>query len=406
MPYYESASQQYGEQQPPLSSHYRQQPLESDAGGVNYAYLDDSSNSNNVATGHRLPQYQSFGLPTYRGEYKPTQYYYAHSPSYNYFDDRTGANNPLDDLHEKMLQEDERERQSNLPVGQEQWFENAGHPRSLTNTFLNNLISYNNKLNAEREREIEAANEFEEDDAYYGESPNPSEYDIYDQQQALAHVPKTHQIPTIEQPEYFRGRTANIDRDEYADYDKLYEHIDVPKDDEDVRELKSLSKEKHIDDDDNDDIYRAASHPHRFADTVGYNSFDAPVEDYDDDAWINWDRKRSEATQKQSDETKLKQMKSLAYQLRMALKAKNPTETTTITAKPDTTIPNAAPTLDAILGLMKLKDGKQHEGQKEVVLSRPATPVRHIFSDPVLDALSDIKLHPKQVNKNFFHDRQ
>lgn len=403
LPYYDTAPQQYDEQ----PSHYRPPSFDSDP-GANYFLDDGSSRSNSGATGHRLSP--SFGLPTYRGEYKPTQYYYAQSPRYNYFDDRAGANNPLDDLHEEMLQEDERERQSNLPVGQEQWFQNAGHPRSLTNTFLNNLILYNNKLNAEREREIETANEYDEDDAYYGEAPNPSAYDLYDQQQPLAHVPKTHPLPAFEQPEFLRGRTA-VDRDEYADYDKPYDHFDAPKEDEDVRELKSLSQTKHIENDNNkDDFYKAANQPHRFSDTASYNGFDSPVEDYDDDAWINWDRKRSEATQiKQSDEMKLNQMKSLKaleQQLRMALKAKQTTEeTTTVTAQPETTIPTAKPTLDAVLGLLKLKDVKHHEGQKEVVLSRPATPIRHIFSDPALEALSkgDNKQHTNEVRKLFIN---
>lgn len=401
MPYYPSASQQYDEQ-PALSPHYRQPSYDSDA-DANY-YVDDDSGV--AATGHRLPQYQSFGMPTYRGEYKPTQYYYAQGPSYNYLKDRNGANNPLDDLHEKMLQEDERERQSNLPVGQQQqWYQNAGHPKGMTDTFLNNLILYNNKLNAEREREVEAANEYDDDDVYYGEAANPSAYDIYDQQQPFAHAPKIQQLPKIHKPTYFQGQTSNVDRDEYSDYDRPYEHINIPtKEDEDVRELKSLNKIKHIDDNgDNDDFYKAANQPHRFSDTASYNSFDSPAEDYDDDAWINWDRKRSEATQKQSDEMKLNKMKSLQaleQQLRMALKGKQPTETTTTTAKPAKAIPTATPTLDAVLGLMKLKDAKHHEGQKEVVLSRPATPVRHIFSDPVLKAISQVgnKQHSNQVH--------
>lgn len=392
--YYDAGPQQYDEQ--PI--HYRQQPFESDP-GANY-YLDDVSGSNN--RGHRLPQ--SFGLPTYRGEYKPTQYYYAHSPRYNYFDDRSGGNNPLDDLHEEMLQEDERERQSNLPVGQEQWFQNAGHPRSLTNTFLNNLILYNNKLNAEREREIEAANEYDEDDAYYGDLPSPSAYDVYEPP-PMPHAVKTHPMPSMEQTQYFRERTPNVDRDEYTDYDKPFDQYSAPKEDEDVRELKSLSKSTHKNNNDDDYVYKAAGQPHRFSETVGYNGFDSPAEDYDDDAWINWDRKRSEAAPKQGDEMKLNQMKTLKalqHQLRMTLKAKELTETTTTTARLDTTIPTVTPTLDDVLGLLKLKDVRQREGQKEVVLSRPATPVRRIFSDPALDALSQgsSKQHPKQVNQS------
>ncbi|XP_058056746.1 uncharacterized protein LOC131208114 [Anopheles bellator] len=88
-------------------------------------------------------RYTSYGLPTYRGEYKPTPYYYSHGPSYSYSDEHESSN-PLDDLHEEMLQEDERERARDYyPVGQEQWYESPSRPDS---TFLRNLILYNQQL--------------------------------------------------------------------------------------------------------------------------------------------------------------------------------------------------------------------------------------------------------------------
>uniref|UniRef100_A0A182IZT3 Uncharacterized protein n=1 Tax=Anopheles atroparvus TaxID=41427 RepID=A0A182IZT3_ANOAO len=90
-------------------------------------------------------RYTSYGLPTYRGEYKPTPYYYAPGPSYSYSDDHESSN-PLDDLHEEMLQEDERERaREYYPVGQEQWYESPSRPDSA---FLRNLILYNQQLQA------------------------------------------------------------------------------------------------------------------------------------------------------------------------------------------------------------------------------------------------------------------
>lgn len=58
-----------------------------------------------------------FGLPTYHGEYKPTPYYYAHGPSYNYPDDRDTNSNPMDDLHEEMLQEEALDRAEYGPIG-------------------------------------------------------------------------------------------------------------------------------------------------------------------------------------------------------------------------------------------------------------------------------------------------
>lgn len=58
-----------------------------------------------------------FGLPTYHGDYKPTPYYYAHGPSYSYTDDRDINSNPMDDLHEEMLQEDAMDRGEYGPIG-------------------------------------------------------------------------------------------------------------------------------------------------------------------------------------------------------------------------------------------------------------------------------------------------
>lgn len=58
-----------------------------------------------------------FGLPTYHGEYKPTPYYYAHGPSYIYSDDRDANSNPMDDLHEEMLQEEAMDRGEYGPIG-------------------------------------------------------------------------------------------------------------------------------------------------------------------------------------------------------------------------------------------------------------------------------------------------
>uniref|UniRef100_A0A182NUA2 Uncharacterized protein n=1 Tax=Anopheles dirus TaxID=7168 RepID=A0A182NUA2_9DIPT len=123
-------------------------------------------------------RYTSYGLPTYRGEYKPTPYYYAHGPSYSYSDDHESSN-PLDDLHEEMLQEDERERARDYyPVGQEQWYES---PSRQDSAFLRNLILYNSQLQnfgGARGRQLpplDASNE--EDFEEYDDTEPDYEYD-------------------------------------------------------------------------------------------------------------------------------------------------------------------------------------------------------------------------------------
>lgn len=72
-------------------------------------YSDDPSNYLYYAP--HDPQYHSYGLPVYHGDYKPTPYMYAQAPTYQYYDEKESAINPLDDLHEEMLEEDERERE-------------------------------------------------------------------------------------------------------------------------------------------------------------------------------------------------------------------------------------------------------------------------------------------------------
>lgn len=398
MPLYQSAPQ-YNEQPYVSSARYptHHQPYEADG---NY-FLGDGIN-------RHIPQYQSYGMPTYLGDYKPTPYYYAHGPSYNYFDDRIEATNPLDDLHEEMLQEDERERQSTLPIGQEQYFENNGQPKSLTNNYLNDLIIYNNKLNAERERDVELANEYEEDEPYYSDVPNQS-YEFYDQQPPQPS--KLRQLP-IDKQDYY-SHASNNDRDEFFGFGEEPTHnnqnINKVKDDKNVRELKSLSKnngmhdaDDEVDDDESDDYYsnqyreKTNKNGNYRNNNAAYNSFDSG-DDYDDDTWINWDRKRS-FSQKHIDKdniNEMKPLKALEYQLTMALKSKE-AESASITT---TAIP-PTPSVDNVLGLLKLKTGKHHEGQKEVVLSRPAAPIRHTFSDPVLQALSHSRTQAKEVSLN------
>lgn len=81
-----------------------------------YYSSDDPSNYLYYAP---APSDAQFGMPVYHGDYKPSPYLYAQGPTYQYYDDKE-ATNPLDDLHEEMLEEDEREREEREHEQQQQ----------------------------------------------------------------------------------------------------------------------------------------------------------------------------------------------------------------------------------------------------------------------------------------------
>jgi hypothetical protein len=254
-------------------------------------------------------QHGLYGLPIYRGEYKPTTYYYAPGPSYTYSDDRVEPANPLDDIHEEMMQEDKLERS----YGQD-----ARRPIALANTnaaFLRNLIEYNNQINYGRaEPEPEYATDYGDYD----------QNDMYDQ--------------------------PNYNYDSHAD---VYQHNSPQetvakytneREDENVKQLKKLSHHNNHNDD-------AADHYNYNwqQDTPTYDTH--PVE-YDDDQWINWD-KRSGA----NDHVQGQVVSSIfSFSNRKPTLVVKPTESSGI-VKPTVAVTKAFP------------------GQKEV-----AQPVRHPFT--------------------------
>lgn len=281
-----------------------------DSSYVQPGFSDEINNNNyyQYPSRHEQQYQRSYGMPTYRGEYKPTPYYYAHGPTYSYYDDREPTN-PLDDLHEEMLQEDERERQKDmLPVGQENWYEHSGRPDSLANAnaaFLRNLIQYNKEIDE-------------------GLTSN-QEYDEYSD---LGSQDNYEQIPS--------ENSYNFD-------DRNYNNEKVNEiEDEDVRELKSLvskSEPNYNQQDWQQDKPSTSS-----------NEFEAEPE-YEDDSWINWNKKRSSPKIKEFSDRKPSHFLEILT-----------------TQSPDT-------------------EGYKLRGQKEVVLPRPATPVRHPFTEPIMKLL-------------------
>lgn len=371
MSYYQPSSQyddqssyiSSGSHSPPSVPQHQQQ----------YYSNDDNNYYLNGGTGYRDSQYQLYGKPTYSGEYKPKQYYFGRGPKYNYFDDRLENSNPLDYLHEEMFQEEQRDRQNNWPSGMEQWFQNNGQPRSLTNEFIKNLMLYNGKPAPEPEYEREADHEFDtglndydDEDLYYGNEPSQN-YESYDRKPQLTPA-----------KDLYQQQIAS----------KLYDLKPAPKtsvnqnDDMDEFELKSLRKQFPKDDASNDDDFQSKhTNTHKNA---AYNGYDSGF-DYDDDAWINWDRKRS-GTNMNSKNNGFSPLKALEMQLMSAIKNQRgtkenqhvKTKSTMTSTEPTTT---STTTVDTELDLIKLKTMKGG-GQKEIVLQQPAAPIRRAGFDP------------------------
>lgn len=367
-------------------------------------------------------EYQ-YGTKTYHGEYKPSsRYYYARAPSYNYYDDR--AESALDDLHEEMLQED---RQRTYPLGKTQWFQNTGQPKSLTNDFLKNLYLYNKGINPASVAEPtpdEMANAYDDEDVdgtYYSDVSNQP-YDYYDgmkshkNQQKLTYA---GDVSSNNKQSYFNHEVPSSGRNQedfYGFNNDRYDNSNKVRDgdikDKEEKDLKSLRKLHNIDwnsnEDDgspDDDIEKNSHfdssktetiHPHvpgftdkiEDASTSLHDTYDSGF-DYDDDAWINWNRKRSLFKSERNNSP----LKALEQKLKLALEESQHESKHKLAATTTTTPLSASTAKDVEVDLRKLEKNDngpthKHQGQKEVVLSRPATPIRHRFSDTVIDALT------------------
>lgn len=315
--------------------------------------------SDSINNYYYLPRRESqyYGLPTYRGEYKPTQYYYAHSPSYSYYDDRSEQANPLDDLHEEMLQEDQRERQRDYSIGQETWYENpAAKQDRLTNVFLKNLIAYNNK---QLGREADQSGEFED----YDGDGNDAEY-------------------------YEQGSNNNLNVRKYNNHQQpQYQNEYKEHEDKDVMDLNSLAEKSY-----HKEPMSQSNYPDYQQDLS--NTYEEEPE-YEDDAWINWSSKRSGNV---ADKT-----------IGLATFSDRKPSTEQHLHKPIVSVPTAKQSTSkpAIDTITKSAQPSVHtngvkvlgNGQKEIVLPRPATPVRNPFADPLMDMLTHNSIQDKrQVN--------
>lgn len=374
-----------------------------------YPSYPQEDNQYNIMDPREPNMYTIYGMPTYRGEYKPSPYYYSQLPSLNYNEDRVESSNPLDDLHLEMMQEHERDRLRQLALDQEQYYEpNARHSPRITQAFLQNLMAYNRQVgnggggrdNSDQDYDSGVDREFDQNEDYYAEDNTPS--DVYEPQPQFdyRYYDNTNQKYSAPAPMQKQPTPAQQKQQQQPIYRERYpatsdEHDDADEsEDEEVRELKNLAHRgrgsiKHNTYDDYD-----------FAQDQPANKeveHDADAAEYDDSAWINWDRKRS-VPQKQREnikllalnEQKVAEIGSVPQTMHfVGGVTQRPATAYTLPAPPSSS--TAAPA-DYSSALSRLKLQGNHllshqPGQKEVLLARPDTPVRHPFAAPVMNIL-------------------
>lgn len=315
-------SQPQPQQQQPQ---YLQYPSPSRGSGG--SVLSDEYSSGSYYYPRQQADYQQplYGIPTYRGDYQPKPYYFAAQPSYSSADDdHYETTNPLDYLHEEILEENERERTMN----------NA--------QFLQNLALYNKHVDSLKERQDQIR---QMQDMYNLRSNEMDDYNMVDSPNDWY-----DQTSIVVDPETYESIRNNYNqRSAAVDYN----------DDEMVKELRGLSKQNHR---------KSSSALPKFKNEYQHDyPNDQEMEDEEDDTWINWSKKRSIQPKKDTVQQGKNKILSSSTQTPMAKSL-----STTMSSIATSTI--------------KLLSKINGAGQKEVVLPRPATPVRKPFSDSVMAA--------------------
>lgn len=298
-----------------------------------------------------------YGKPTYHGEYKPTRYYYARAPSYNYYNDHVESTNPLDDLHEEMLQEDHN-RQRNVPSGKGQWNENLGQPKSLSSNFMKNLMA---RVNPPSSNGMNNAYDDEEmPSPYYNDDvskQNAEPVDYFDPLKFQAHPFNQYDSSaSLNKQNYYNHENhENQENHEHHKDNEYYktkilmnknhyqnDHRTDLKEDKEEKELESLRTnlkntwEKNNHNNDNDDRAKqsineaSAAFNNKHNNNMYTGNYDSGF-DYDEDEWINWNRKRS------LPKNQLRPLKALEYELTKTLQQQSGTPKIATTTKPTTT---------------------------------------------------------------------
>jgi hypothetical protein len=344
----------YSQQQPPQQQQQQQARIVDDFNNYrtnpNYYYYPQQQQQ------QQLNEYQEpplYGIPTYHGDYNPKPYYFA-QPSYMSQDDRLETTNPLDYLHEEILQENERERN------------NAA--------FMQNLAFYNKQLDSLKGR-TQQLQQFQ--DMYNLRSNN--EFDDYD----LTEQPTDwyDQTSIIVEPSSFDSYPIPSSSQQY--YNSQYRAADY--DDEMVKELKDLKQHR------NKNSGKTMMPKQQFYSNQDWQQ-DMPLSSHEssedepenyEDEWINWGgQKRSIQPKKDFSDGKQTQTSSQQNAIK---------QSSTITSAPSTS--TSVPSTTERSKLI----AKLHKGQKEVVLPRPATPVRRPFSESIMKSMN---MHNNNNNQN------
>lgn len=333
-------------------------PLPLIADDYNYNARNPNPNSNFYLYPQRQDYQQPlYGIPTYRGDYQPKPYSFA-QPSYS-SDDRIEQTNPLDYLHEEILQENERERSLNQAA------------------FMQNLDLYNKQgslygrqQQLQKFQDLYHLNPIDSDD--YDIDPLPAVSDWYDQTSILV------------DPSAFEGYKNDYQMTPQSSQQYPYEPRPSDYDDEVVRELQDLTKQNR-----KSSPVKQQSYNDWQSDEPQEND-DVLEPEYEDDDWISWDQKRS-----------IQPKKDYGYVETKIILNKPPASKSsqqTVTTHMPTTSSTAATTTKMTMENSKLM-AKLHKGQKEVVLPRPATPVRRPFTEPVMKMMkanNDVNEKPRK----------
>lgn len=272
--------------------------------------------------------------------YQALPYYYEerHLPrnGYGYYDDLYS-----DELKDELQQEEERvQREEALPVGQETWYENNQNDDSIDDinaAFLQNLMLYNDAV----------ANK---------------NYDYNNQQ--------------IDP--YMQGYNKDL-----VNWSEEL-NSQATTDDDDVKELKMLAGEPKKQRNKNKN--RATNAEHRLQlFEKGKKAKSTSAEPNDSEGWINYGSKRNTMKNKIDPITNLAYKKQELNQHGSILYKDNSQAFTTRKLNLDRKMATSTqPSVSTTKDTEKVSRG----GQKEVVLMRPATPVRRPFSEPVMELLA------------------
>ncbi|KAL5282083.1 hypothetical protein ACFFRR_005380 [Megaselia abdita] len=309
-----------------------------------YDKQDNSDYNSRIASNgfYHYPSHTSkyYGMPTYQGEYMPQPYYYAKSPRYSYLEDpEEPTSNPLDDLHEEIRYEEQKDL--------DYWYDHKQR-EAQTNNFLRNLIAYN--------REIEEEERLEKENDKY----NPKEYDYvgtdYDyEMQPRLEQPMNSEYYDLPTPQRVESPSQN-----YYPTRMFIENFDNR--DEEVKQLNNLINTKD---------YNRIDDKVDFSDqrkNNKYVNYENNAEYELNDDWISWERKRSVSENDQD-------IASFTYRKQFTTLAPIQSTTSLTTAIPQ---PESLDTY----------------GQKEKVLFRPAN-LRHQLKPSLSDKME--RSNPKNT---------